>query len=83
MVINIGASQNFLRTRKKDENSTIKRPMSFLLILLKLPPHTRYRAHRLLTGDPVAGCGRIGFEPQWSFAHYPHKKRHRSYNEEK
>jgi hypothetical protein len=27
MVIIIGASQNFLRTRKKDQNSTIKLPI--------------------------------------------------------
>jgi hypothetical protein len=30
MVINIGASQNFLRTRKKDQNSTIKLPITSL-----------------------------------------------------
>jgi hypothetical protein len=30
MVINIGASQNFLRTRKKDQNSTTKLPIRSL-----------------------------------------------------
>src|SRR6202040_2050901 len=79
IVIIIGASQNFLRTRKKDQNSPIKLPIRFLS---ELSPHTRCPALRRLTLDPVSGCSPIRCEGQWSFAHYPHNKRHRGDHKE-
>jgi len=65
MVIIIGASQNFLRMRKKDQNSTIKLPMTRLSELLL---HIRCLAPRRPTLDPVSGRVPIGCEAQWSFS---------------
>src|ERR1700730_9755055 len=79
MVISIGASQNFLRTRKKDQNSTIKLPMESLSELLL---HTRCLAPRQSTLDPISSRGPIGREVQWPFAQYPHHKGHRGNDQE-
>jgi hypothetical protein len=73
MVIIIGASQNFLRTRKKAQNSPIKLPIGFLSELL---PHARTPARRRLTIYPIRGYSPIGLQAQWSLADYTHNKRH-------
>src|SRR5260370_37598764 len=73
IVIIIGASQNFLRTRKKAQNSPIKLRITFLS---ELPLHIRCPGFRRLALDPIAGRGPIGCETQWPFACYPHDKRH-------
>src|SRR5216683_7656517 len=74
IVIISGASQNFLRTRKKAQNSPKK---SAIGPSSELSPHTRWRALRRLPRDPVAGGGPIGCKAQWSPARYPHDKCHR------
>src|SRR5262245_36252696 len=73
MVIIIGASQNFLRTRKKAQNSPIKLPIGFLSELL---PHALGPARRRLAIYPICGRSPIRLQAQWSLAHHPHNKRH-------
>src|SRR5947208_13051574 len=79
IAMKIGASQNFLRTRKNDQNSTTKLPMkSFSELLL----HTRCLAARRPTLDPISGRGPIRREVQWAFAQYPHHKGRRGNDQE-
>src|SRR6266446_8329908 len=79
IVISIGASQNFLRTRKNNQNSTTKRPMVSPLELLL---HTRCLALRRPTLDPISSRAPIGREAQWPFAQYLHQKGHRGNDQE-
>src|SRR5216683_957778 len=74
IVIISGASQNFLRTRKKAQNSP-KKPT--IAVSSKLPPHVRRLAFRRLPRDPIAGGGPVGQEAQWPPPRYPHDNRHR------
>src|SRR5438477_2574455 len=75
IVIISGASQNFLRTRKKAQNSPMKPCIRFSS---ELPSHTRYFAFRRCPADPIAGGGPIGCETQRPFAGEPHDQRHRA-----
>src|SRR5260370_24512789 len=71
IVIIIGASQNFLRTRKKAQNSPIKLRITFLS---ELPLHIRCPGFRRLALDPIAGRRPISCDTPSSFAPHPRDK---------
>src|ERR1700730_14806395 len=76
MVIIIGASQYFLRTRRKAQNSTMKLPIKASSELLS---HGGRSALRLPL-YPVAGGTGIGCQPQWALPQQAHHERHRRYD---
>src|SRR5262249_16245854 len=73
IVIIIGASQYFLRTRRNAQNSAMK----LAIDPSELLPHRRSPALRWLALYPIAVSVRIEGELQRPLAGEPHDKRHR------
>src|SRR6185437_14195127 len=83
IMIRIGNSQNFLRSRMKAQSSTIMAPiLPAILSTSELVAHRLRRRSRWCAVDPVAAGAAVDLQPQEVLAEGPHDQADRHDGEE-